>query len=135
MSLIGNARGPVAVPSEDIESLKIMVVANKEVITGYQLQEGDRVMVVGGPFSGMTGIFVRYKGINRVVINISALGQFASVEVNEEDIEILPEKHHKSLTFYQIIFNMIFRQFNVHQIIMGRSNIYEQAGAYRHLEK
>ncbi|QTA90282.1 UpxY family transcription antiterminator [Desulfonema magnum] len=92
VSLIGNARGPVAVPSEDIESLKIMVVANKEVITGYQLQEGDRVMVVGGPFSGMTGIFVRYKGINRVVINISALGQFASVEVNEEDIEILPEK-------------------------------------------
>ncbi len=90
--LIGNAQGPVAVPSENIESLKIMVLANKEVITGYQLQEGDRVMVVDGPFAGVTGIFVRYKGINRVVINIGALGQFASVEVNEEDIEILPEK-------------------------------------------
>jgi transcription termination/antitermination protein NusG len=48
------------------------------------------VVVVRGPFTGVTGIFVRYKGNNRVVVNIDALGQSAGVEVNEEDVDILP---------------------------------------------
>jgi transcription antitermination factor NusG len=48
------------------------------------------VLVVNGPFSGVTGTFVRYRGQDRVVVNIEALGQFAGVDVREEDIEILP---------------------------------------------
>jgi transcription antitermination factor NusG len=47
------------------------------------------VVVVSGPFTGVTGIFVRYKGNDRVVVNIDALGQSAGVEVDEEDVEIV----------------------------------------------
>nr|MBC8361790.1 UpxY family transcription antiterminator [Candidatus Desulfatibia profunda] len=89
--LIGSKDGPVPVPPDTVESLKIMVQTNHSVLTGTRFQKGDRVMVVSGPFTGVTGTFVRYKGKDRVVVNIEALGQYAGVDVDEEDIEILPK--------------------------------------------
>ncbi|UCF95754.1 MAG: UpxY family transcription antiterminator [Desulfobacterales bacterium] len=89
--LIGSKDGPIPVPDETIESLKIMVAADSPVTTGTRLRQGDRVLVVSGPFAGVTGTFVRYRGKGRVVVNIEALGQYAGVDVSEEDIEILPK--------------------------------------------
>lgn len=88
--LVGTADGPVSIPSENIESLKIMVAGGKEIITGTQFEKGDKIMVVNGPFAGMSGIFDRYKGQGRVLVYISALGQFAGVEVDEDDIQVVP---------------------------------------------
>jgi transcription antitermination factor NusG len=59
-------------------------------LTGHRLQQGDRVLVVNGPFAGVSGTFVRYRGQGRVVVNIEALGQSAGVDVQEEDVETLP---------------------------------------------
>jgi transcriptional antiterminator NusG len=89
--LIGNNEGPISVPSKTIDSLKIMVQADHPVKTGNKFIKGDTVIVVNGPFTGITGIFERYRGLSHVVVNIEALGQFASVDVNEEDIEKLPK--------------------------------------------
>jgi transcription termination/antitermination protein NusG len=88
--LIGSRQGPVPVPDETIESLKIMVASELPIGTGSRLQQGDRVMVVQGPFAGVTGTFVRYRGQGRVLVNIEALGQYAGVDVDEDDIETLP---------------------------------------------
>jgi transcription elongation factor/antiterminator RfaH len=88
--LIGSHLGPVPVADETVDSLKIMVSAELPILTGSRLQPGDRVLVVSGPFAGVTGTFARYRGQGRVVVNIEALGQFAAVDVQEEDIEILP---------------------------------------------
>jgi len=88
--LIGSRQGPVPVPDETIESLKIMVASELPIGTGSRLQQGDRVMVVQGPFAGVTGTFVRYRGQGRVLVNIEALGQYAGVDVDEGDIETLP---------------------------------------------
>ena len=89
--LIGTKDKPVPVPQTAVESLKIMVEGNNQVSTGYRLGKGDPVIVIAGPFTGVSGIFVRYRGQDRVVVNIEALGQYASIEVNEEDVEILSE--------------------------------------------
>ncbi len=89
--LIGNKDGPIPVPSETVQSLKIMVKGSDTVSTGTRFRKGDRVMVVHGPFAGVVGTFARYGGKERVIVNIEALGQFAGVDVNEDDIEILPE--------------------------------------------
>lgn len=85
--LIGNKDGPISVPEDVVSSLKIIVASENKVITGSRFQEGDQVIVVNGPFSGVRGIFSRYKGQGRVVVHIDALGQFAAVEVSEEDVE------------------------------------------------
>ncbi|OQY05013.1 MAG: transcriptional antiterminator, partial [Desulfobacteraceae bacterium 4572_123] len=54
-------------------------------------KKGDKVIVVNGPLTGVTGFFARYRGKGRVIVTIEALGQYASVDVSEEDVEILPE--------------------------------------------
>ena len=89
--LIGNKQGPLAVSDETIDSLQIMVDSNHPVTTGQRLRTGDNVMVVYGPFAGVAGTFVRYGGKGRVIVNIEALGQYAGVEVSEDDIEIIPK--------------------------------------------
>ena len=90
--IVGNKDGPVPVPDESIDSLRIMVVGDHDVHTGQmRLKKGDRVMVVEGPFAGVTGIFVRYKGAHRVVVSVEALGQYAGVDVPEEYVEKIPD--------------------------------------------
>ena len=88
---IGNKSGPLPVPTKDIESLKIMVAENDAIVTGTRFKKGDKVIVIDGPLAGVTGIFSRYRGKERVVVNIEALGRFAGVNVRKEDVEILPK--------------------------------------------
>lgn len=88
--LIGNQTSPVAVPEKNIASLKIMVAADGSIATGSRFTRGDRVMVVNGPFRGITGLFSSYRGQERVVVEIEALCQYAAVEVDLADIELLP---------------------------------------------
>jgi len=87
--LVGTKSGPVSVPNETIDSLKIMVNSDNPVTTGRRLTRGDRVMVVSGPFTGVIGTFSNYRGKGRVTINVEALGQTAGVDVEEDDIEPL----------------------------------------------
>lgn len=89
--VIGNKSGPLPVIHETVESLKIMVAGGEEIITGTRFKKGDKILVVAGPFSGITGYFIRYRGQGRIIVNIEALGQFAAVNVREEDIEPVPE--------------------------------------------
>ena len=90
VKFIGNKSGPLPVPDEAIESLRVMVDTDLHITTGTTLKKGDRVVVIRGPFTGITGTFSRYRGRGRIVVNIDALGQFAAVEVAEDDIELLP---------------------------------------------
>lgn len=87
--LVGGFTGPVPIPETSIESLKIMVIAGTDIITGTRFKKGDPVRVVAGPFTGVIGFFERYRGKDRVVVQIDALGQFAAVEVDLIDIESL----------------------------------------------
>lgn len=87
---IGNLDGPVSVPDADVDSLKIMVSSEEPVATGTRFKKGDRVMVISGPFAGVIGTFSRYRGKERVIVNIDALGQFAAVDVLEDEVEKLP---------------------------------------------
>ncbi|MGB5986815.1 MAG: UpxY family transcription antiterminator [Desulfobacterales bacterium] len=86
--LIGTHDTPVPVPERSIESLNIMAGSEQPIVTGNNLRRGDPVMVVSGPFTGVSGIFVRYGKQGRVLVQIEALGQYAAAEVDEADVEI-----------------------------------------------
>ncbi|MCD6138985.1 MAG: UpxY family transcription antiterminator [Deltaproteobacteria bacterium] len=88
--LVGNKDGPIPVPDEAIDSLRIMVAGDNRVLTGTRMKKGDRVIVVDGPFTGIMGTFVRYRGRGRVVVSIEALGQYAAVDVPEDYVERVP---------------------------------------------
>ncbi|MBW2036581.1 MAG: UpxY family transcription antiterminator, partial [Deltaproteobacteria bacterium] len=53
--LVGNKDGPIPVPDEAIDSLRIMVAGDNRVLTGTRMKKGDRVIVVDGPFTGIMG--------------------------------------------------------------------------------
>jgi len=89
--LIGNKDGPVSITDNTVESLRIMVTTEHPIATGTRFKKGDRVMVVEGPFAGVVGIFIRYRGQGRVIVDIEALGQFAGVDVSEDEVEKLPD--------------------------------------------
>ena len=80
--LVGNTDGPLSIADDTIESLKIMVTTEHPITTGTRFKKGDRVVVVDGPFTGVVGTFVRYRGQGRVIVDIEALGQFAGVDVS-----------------------------------------------------
>lgn len=90
VKMIGSRMGPVPVPDQTVDSLRIMVNAEEEILTGTRFRKGDRILVVAGPFAGVTGQFVQYRGLGRVIVDIDALGQFAAVNVSEDDVEPLP---------------------------------------------
>lgn len=90
VKLVGDKTGPISVPEATIESLAIMVASDKPITTGSSFTRGDRVVVVNGPFAGVTGLFERYQGADRIVVYVEALGQFAAVEVSVEDVERVP---------------------------------------------
>ncbi len=89
--IIGNRMGPLTVPEEAVDSLKIIVATGLPIVTGCRFRKKERVMVVSGPFTGVAGYFSSYRSKGRVIVNIDALNQFASVEIEEDDIESLPE--------------------------------------------
>lgn len=89
--IIGNKDGPISVLSETIESLKIIIDGSNSIVTGRRFKQGDQVIVVNGPFTGVIGFFHRYRGKGRVVVNFEALGQYAGTDVDEDDVEILPQ--------------------------------------------
>lgn len=89
--IIGNRMGPLTVPDDAVESLKIMIATGLPVATGRRFRKKERIRVISGPFAGVTGYFSSYRGQGRVIVNIDALNQFAYVEIDEDDIEPLPE--------------------------------------------
>jgi transcription termination/antitermination protein NusG len=93
VKLVGDKQGPIPVPQETIQSLRIMVASDRPIATGSTFAKGDQVLVVNGPFAGVIGTFDHYRGSDRIVVYIEALGQFAAVEVNAEHVERLPAVH------------------------------------------
>ena len=89
VKLIGNKGGPIPVPDTVIESLKIMTANQTEadILIGSRFKKGDSVVVIRGPLTGVQGFFARYKGTDRVIVKIDALGQFAAVEVAVDDVK------------------------------------------------
>lgn len=92
VKLIGVQNGPVPVPESQIESIRIMTAAEGRIHTGDRFRPGQQIMVMSGPFAGVVGSFVRHGAVGRVVVYIQVLGRFAAVEVEEDEVEILPDK-------------------------------------------
>ncbi|WDP88992.1 MAG: UpxY family transcription antiterminator [Desulfobacter sp.] len=91
--LLGNVKGPIAVPDMQIASLKLLTSASQDLITGttVQLKKGDPVMILEGPMAGLRGEFHQHKGQSRVIVKVDLLGQYAGVEVDSDNVEKIPD--------------------------------------------
>ena len=83
---------PITVPNKEMEYfIKVAGTYDEKLIYldsdpgGFT--KGERVRVIGGPFAGAEGIFMRVKGDRRVLINIPGVVAVASTYVHPSMIE------------------------------------------------
>lgn len=84
--IVGNPKGPVALPGAEIEFLRSE--AWREKIEPYrELAVGQRVRIRNGFLEGLEGVLVRKKNGLRFVITLELIQQNAAVEVSAADLE------------------------------------------------
>lgn len=83
---------PITVPERQMQSFMAVSGNYTEPIIYLtpkpgDFTQGDRVRIVGGPFKGVEGVFVRLKGDRRVVVNIEGVLAVATTFIHPSLIE------------------------------------------------
>jgi transcription antitermination factor NusG len=89
--LVGFDGRPLAVPDEEIETLRTVVQHKLKAEPHPYLVAGRKVRILRGALEGMEGILIRKKGRLRVLVSINLIRQSATIEVDAHDVEPLYE--------------------------------------------
>ncbi len=86
--ILGYNGVPSPVPEEEINSVKILVDSNAEIDSSSYISEGDSVIIIEGPFKGVSGKLLsndcsKYK----LAVSIELLNQSVVVDLPKEAIE------------------------------------------------
>lgn len=87
--LVSSAGRPVAVPEEELASIREFQDKGLGVEPHPYLKAGKRVRVRSGPLAGAQGILLRRKGNFRLVISIELIQRAVAVDVDVTDVEPL----------------------------------------------
>ncbi len=79
--------GPTPVPSEEINSLRLLIESGKEFDVYPNLKEGDRVRVKRGPLTGAEGTLKVKNDQYMFLVSIELLGRGIGVTICADDIE------------------------------------------------
>ena len=89
LRIIGNSRGPLPVPTAEIEFLRSDFCRNR--LEPYmEFVVGTRVRIRCGAMQGVEGTLVEKRSSLRFVLTVAMINQHASVEVQADEIELLP---------------------------------------------
>lgn len=91
---------PIIVPSNEMENfIKVAGTYDEKLIyinpDPGDFTKGERVRIIGGPFAGAEGLFVRIKGDRRVLVNILGLVAVATTYVHPSMIEKITDDDSK----------------------------------------
>jgi transcription antitermination factor NusG len=77
---------PHPVPSEEIDALRRVVQAQRDVCSVRYLNAGRKVRVIAGPLAGLTGIIAQIRRRHRLIVSIDLIMKSASVEIDESEV-------------------------------------------------
>ena len=87
--IVGNHKGPVPLPTEEIESLRSGL--NKYKLEPYrELVIGEKVRIKSGSMQGLEGVLVRKKNNFRFVLTLELINQHAAVDISADELEPVP---------------------------------------------
>jgi len=81
---VGNKLAPI--PEEEIEAVRKMVNSGLDVQPWPFLRAGQKVTVVTGPLTGVTGIVLELKKEYRLLVSIEMLQRSISVEIDHDSV-------------------------------------------------
>ena len=85
--LVGFDGTPVALDNEEVESLRRALSSGVKAAPHHYLTVGRRVRIVGGPLAGREGIFLRRKGVTRVVVSIDLIQRSVLFDLDSDILE------------------------------------------------
>lgn len=86
VQIIESSDGPAAIPEEQIESVKRLVMSRVAFDPYAEVVRGDRVEIVRGPLQGVCGTLVRKKNIDRFVLSVDLIGKAVMCEIDASDL-------------------------------------------------
>jgi transcription antitermination factor NusG len=104
VQLIGVAGRPAPIPDDEIDNVRLFAACLEETgvvpVSSPSVELGERVVVRGGPFAGVRGVVLEYRGVERVLIQIglSSIGQSLKIELDTESIEAIDSDSQAYLT-------------------------------------
>lgn len=87
ISFVGNTRGPMVIPEEEIEYIRTILANGLGLSPHPFLATGDRVRIIHGPLAGVEGVYVRSGPDSRFVITIEMIQRSVAIKVDSCDIE------------------------------------------------
>ncbi|MEO0226355.1 MAG: UpxY family transcription antiterminator [candidate division WOR-3 bacterium] len=86
--ILGINGQPIPIPSEEIESIKILLANNRDLCHYPFLKKGDRVRVVSGALKGAVGFLISNTSKKRrLVVSIELMRRSVVAELFEEEVE------------------------------------------------
>ncbi len=79
--------GPVPVPGQEVESLRVLVHSRLRLEPVPYLRRGDTVRITRGPLAGARGVVVRRRGRSRLVVAVDIMQRAVAVELDEAALD------------------------------------------------
>jgi len=89
--LVGFNGMPVALPQQEIESLRANLESGVRAEPHPFMTAGRRVRVKRGPLAGLTGTLLKRKRRTRFVVSLELIHRAVAVEIDEADVEPVPQ--------------------------------------------
>lgn len=89
VGFVGNRLGPLAIPDQQIEDVRLVLSQRVDCTVLPLLKEGDQVRVVRGPLAGVEGSLVRNNSTFRLLISIEMIHKSVAVSVSRQDVELI----------------------------------------------
>lgn len=86
VEIVGGGHHPEAIPDEEINALRTLMVSTLRYDAYPYLHEGMTVEVIRGPLEGVRGILLRKDKRHRLVISVHLIQQAAAVELDATDV-------------------------------------------------
>jgi transcription antitermination factor NusG len=80
---------PTVVPTEEINSLMLLLENEKAIDVFPHIKEGTRVRVKRGPLQGAEGVLVKKDDQYMFLVNINILGRSVGVRIYADDVEVI----------------------------------------------
>jgi transcription antitermination factor NusG len=96
VNFVGNQSGPLAIPENEIESVRAAILHGAGCSPHPFLKTGDRVRVVRGVLAGLEGTLIRCGERSKLVISVEMIQRSVSVSVAGSDVKpALPAVQHQ----------------------------------------
>jgi transcription antitermination factor NusG len=90
-AVVGQGKQPIAVDEMELATIRRVLESKAPSLPWSYLKEGERVTVMAGPLTGLTGIVIREKGCDRLVISITLLMRSVAVEIDRQSVRPVDE--------------------------------------------